>query len=115
MFTSILQLTQTAESALKYCGCQVLLGQRSKGEIVVEQAVPLLHAHLALAPMMDAAFALVEEHCKTKGLKVVGYYHANATHDQNKFAGATISPSMAVAKRIADRIYDTVSCPLRRD
>ena len=66
----------------------------------MEHAVPLLHSDLALAPMMEAALALIDEHCAASSSELVGYYHANAVHDNNAVS--------AVAKRIADKIHETV-------
>jgi hypothetical protein len=46
----------------------VLLGGFSRGQgsvkISVIEAIPLLHAHIALSPMMDAAFSLLDEYCR---------------------------------------------------
>mmetsp|Transcript_25304 Transcript_25304/g.39690 ORF Transcript_25304/g.39690 Transcript_25304/m.39690 type:complete len:157 (-) Transcript_25304:212-682(-) len=50
--------------------------------------------------MLDAAFALVDEHCAKTGMKIVGYYHANGVHEQNGVG--------ALAKRLADKIHETV-------
>jgi len=90
--------------ALKYPANSVngvLLGCFDKdGTVQVQRALPLLHSHLALAPMMDAAFALIDEHCQTEDVKIVGYYHANSNHQHKQ-------PS-AVARRIADKIYDVM-------
>jgi len=38
----------------------------------VEQAVPLLHSDLALAPMMEAGLALIDEHCAASKSQVQG-------------------------------------------
>mmetsp|Transcript_9563 Transcript_9563/g.23320 ORF Transcript_9563/g.23320 Transcript_9563/m.23320 type:complete len:208 (+) Transcript_9563:22-645(+) len=78
----------------------VLLGSFADGGVRVEQAVPLLHSDLALAPMMEAGLALIDEHCAASKSQVVGYYHANAVHDNKDVS--------AVAKRIADKIHETV-------
>jgi hypothetical protein len=57
--------------SLKYpasCVNGVLLGRFAKAqdsvEIFVAEAIPLLHSHLALSPMMDAAFCLLDEYCR---------------------------------------------------
>lgn len=79
----------------------VLLGSFEKdGTVQVSQALPLLHSHVALAPMMDAALALIDEHCQAAKVKIVGYYHANANHHHK-------APS-PVAVRIADKLHDVV-------
>merc|ERR1712205_181968 len=74
--------------ALKYPANSVngvLLGCFDKdGTVQVQRALPLLHSHLALAPMMDAAFALIDEHCQTEDVKIVGYYHANSNHQHKQ-------------------------------
>ena len=54
----------------------------------VEEAVPLLHSGLELAPMLEAALAQAEAHYAAKGMKVVGYYHANERHADNELGGA---------------------------
>mmetsp|Transcript_46661 Transcript_46661/g.113622 ORF Transcript_46661/g.113622 Transcript_46661/m.113622 type:complete len:230 (+) Transcript_46661:21-710(+) len=93
--------------SLKFPGASVngvLLGtadmQGDSLTVRVCEAVPLLHSHMSLAPALDAGFALVDEYCKTTGLGVVGYYHANAHQAHNLFAG--------LLKKIADRVADTV-------
>ena len=57
--------------ALKYPASSVngvLLGGCSRGQgsakISVVEAIPLLHSHVALSPMMDAAFSVLDEYCR---------------------------------------------------
>jgi hypothetical protein len=49
---------------------------------------------------VNAAFALIDEHCQAERMKIVGYYHANANHQHRQ-------PSV-VARRIADKVYDVM-------
>ncbi|EKX38982.1 hypothetical protein GUITHDRAFT_154532 [Guillardia theta CCMP2712] len=89
--------------ALKYSQYAVngvLLGTSKQESVEIVQAIPLMHRDLCLSPMLDAAFALIDEHCKAKSLQIVGYYHANAQHNSNG-----ISPT---ARRIADKINETM-------
>eukprot|EP00030_Apusomonadida_sp_AF-17_P006141 a677927_253.p1 GENE.a677927_253~~a677927_253.p1 ORF type:complete len:232 (+),score=64.78 a677927_253:30-698(+) len=57
----------------------LLLGRKddSTSEVVVESAVPMFHTALGLAPLTEAAIALITEYSDTVGLTVVGAYHAN--------------------------------------
>jgi hypothetical protein len=82
--------------------CILQAGKRDNGstEMRVTEAVPLLHSHLALAPALDGAFALVDQYCVKKGLGIVGYYHANAHHMHND-----LTP---LARRIADKVAEVV-------
>jgi hypothetical protein len=48
----------------------------SKPEVVVEDAVPLLHHYTSLSAMMEVALDLVQEYAGAKGWRVVGYYEA---------------------------------------
>jgi hypothetical protein len=48
----------------------------SKTEVVVEDAVPLLHHYTSLSAMMEVALDLVQEYAGAKGWRVVGYYEA---------------------------------------
>eukprot|EP00300_Choanocystis_sp_HF-7_P016759 c19526_g1_i1.p1 GENE.c19526_g1_i1~~c19526_g1_i1.p1 ORF type:complete len:208 (-),score=44.42 c19526_g1_i1:408-1031(-) len=57
----------------------LLLGRKAAGSetIVVETAVPLFHGLIGLAPLTEAAIALVFEHAESLGLQLVGVYHAH--------------------------------------
>ena len=57
--------------ALKYPASAVngvLLGSFNRGgvsvKISVTEAIPLLHSHISLSPMMDAAFSVLDEYCR---------------------------------------------------
>ncbi len=57
--------------SLKYPAASVngvLLGKSARSndsvKITVIEAIPLLHAHIALSPMMDAAFCILDEYCR---------------------------------------------------
>ena len=57
--------------SLKYPAASVngvLLGKSARSndsvKITVVEAIPLLHAHIALSPMMDAAFCILDEYCR---------------------------------------------------
>lgn len=103
-----------AMHALKYAGAAVnglLVGkkktekERSSGEerTVIEavDAVPMLHRHLSLAPMMEIAMNQVDEDARRSGLCIVGYYHGNEALDDEDFGAA--------ARTVADRIYSNCS------
>lgn len=59
----------------------LLLGSAGAGGTKVVKALPLFHSSLALAPMLEAALMLADEHCKAAGLQLVGYYQANELTD----------------------------------
>ncbi|KAJ8774182.1 hypothetical protein K2173_009613 [Erythroxylum novogranatense] len=75
----------------------LLLG-RANGDDVLEiaESVPLFHSHLSLLPPLEISLILIEEYCATKGLGVVGYFHANETFDDSELGN--------VAKNIGDHI-----------
>ena len=63
--------------------------------------MPLFHQH-TLAPMLEAATALIQAHCDAQGeLQVVGYYHGNEL-----LADHTVH---AVASKIANKIQVVLS------
>ena len=61
----------------------ILLGAAPGADcaVVAQEALPLFHSHLALAPMLEAALLMADELCKVKGLQIVGYYQANELCD----------------------------------
>eukprot|EP00271_Cylindrocystis_brebissonii_P018989 TRINITY_DN5577_c0_g1_i1.p1 TRINITY_DN5577_c0_g1~~TRINITY_DN5577_c0_g1_i1.p1 ORF type:complete len:243 (-),score=34.49 TRINITY_DN5577_c0_g1_i1:708-1436(-) len=77
--------------------------------VVIEDAIPLFHSGLGLAPLLEIALAQIEEHCqrsrssgKHKGLSIVGLYYANELHDDQELG--------PIARKIADHIAK--SCPM---
>jgi len=65
--------------------------------VCVEDAVPLFHGSLGLAPMVEVALAQVAHHArKKKGMLVVGCYHANERADDTAVG--------LQAKRLADAV-----------
>uniref|UniRef100_A0A8C4NGB1 ER membrane protein complex subunit 8 n=1 Tax=Eptatretus burgeri TaxID=7764 RepID=A0A8C4NGB1_EPTBU len=63
-------------------------------------AVPLFHTALPLAPMLEAALALIDSWCKEKDLCIAGYYQANESRKDS-------SPD-TVACKIAERILENI-------
>ncbi|KAL5466843.1 hypothetical protein EMCRGX_G030994 [Ephydatia muelleri] len=47
--------------------------------VQIQDAIPLFHLNLALAPMLEVALSQVETYVTTKGLTIVGYYQAGET------------------------------------
>ncbi|CAI8022135.1 ER membrane protein complex subunit 9 [Geodia barretti] len=68
--------------------------------VLIQDAVPLFHQNLSLAPMLEVALRQVDVYSEKKGLVIVGYYHANQRLDDN-------SPSEA-AQLIAGKIASNV-------
>lgn len=61
----------------------VLIGTISKKDnsVQVQDCVPLFHAELDLTPMLEVALTQVEIYAISKGLSIVGYYHAKPQLD----------------------------------
>jgi len=79
----------------------LLIGTTSEGgdghRVCVEDAVPLFHGTVGVAPMAEVALAQVAQHArKKKGMLVVGCYHANERADDD-----TVGPR---AKWLADGV-----------
>jgi hypothetical protein len=74
----------------------LLLGAADGEAVRVREALPLFHSSLSLAPMLEAALLLADEHCAAKGLKIVGYYQANEVVDDLE-----LGPN---GKKISDKI-----------
>ncbi|KXS11601.1 UPF0172-domain-containing protein [Gonapodya prolifera JEL478] len=59
----------------------LLIGtKRGPGEgedIAVLDAIPLFHTNVNLTPMLEIATSQAEQYATSKGLQIVGYYHAN--------------------------------------
>ncbi|XP_061404365.1 ER membrane protein complex subunit 8-like [Lethenteron reissneri] len=66
--------------------------------VLLCDAVPLFHAALSLAPMMEVALSLIDAWCKEQGLAIAGYYQANINVNDSR-------PNV-VAHKVADRILD---------
>lgn len=79
-------------------------GEGEGGVVQIEDAMPLFHLQLGLAPMLEIALTQVEEYLSSegKGWVIVGYYHANERHED-----AELGP---IARRIAHHIEER--CPL---
>lgn len=52
--------------------------------VLIQDAVPLFHQNLSLAPMLEVALRQVDVYSEKKGLVIVGYYHANERMDDNE-------------------------------
>merc|ERR1711976_128413 len=94
--------------AAKYPHCAVngvMLAEKPKSKdsrtVRFTDAIPLFHLSLTLAPMMEVALIQIEEYCKSHGLIIGGYYHANEHYEET-------SPKI-IAKRIATKIHENVS------
>ncbi len=59
----------------------LLIGRADGDSVSVEQVLPLFHTQISLAPMLEAALLLADEHCQQSGLQIVGYYQANELVD----------------------------------
>ncbi|KAL3734583.1 ER membrane protein complex subunit 8/9 homolog [Eucalyptus grandis] len=77
----------------------VLLGRLSdRGDAVeVLDAVPLFHSHLGLLPNLEISLLLIEEYYGSKGMSIVGYFHANERYDDTELGG--------IARNIGDHIF----------
>ena len=127
--------------SLKYPAASVngvLLGKSSRTndsvKITVVEAIPLLHAHIALSPMMDAAFCILDEYCRCLFLPAIlfswficfnfrfdllycfnsivpassrkkGLFVVGYYHANASMDQVGVTP---LARRIADRIHETV-------
>ncbi|XP_064394506.1 ER membrane protein complex subunit 8-like isoform X2 [Halichondria panicea] len=77
----------------------VVIGSVSKEtqSVQIQDAIPMFHLGIGLAPMLEVALTQVEIYCDTKGLSIVGYYHAN-----ERVNDATISDTaVTIANKIA--------------
>ncbi|KAG8833796.1 hypothetical protein FRC18_003064 [Serendipita sp. 400] len=57
----------------------LLASSTTGGEVIVEQAVPLLHHWTSLSPMMEIGIELASTYAADAGLSIVAYYQANPT------------------------------------
>ncbi|KXJ24279.1 ER membrane protein complex subunit 8 [Exaiptasia diaphana] len=78
----------------------VLLGEESiqDSEVYAQDAIPLFHQCLGLAPMLEVALNQVDSYCKASGLQIVGYFQANEHIDNNSPDG--------IAYKIGEKITD---------
>ncbi|KAG6877173.1 hypothetical protein C0992_010646 [Termitomyces sp. T32_za158] len=76
----------------------VLLGKKSDGEVIIEDAVPLLHHWTSLSPMMEIGLDLVGQYADSVGLKLVGYYQASDRLDDTSL--------VPVGEKIAGKIKE---------
>ncbi|KAG5728405.1 Neighbor of COX4 [Termitomyces sp. T112] len=74
----------------------VLLGKKSAGDVIIEDAVPLLHHWTSLSPMMEIGLDLVTQYADSVGLKLVGYYQASDRLDDTSL--------VPVGEKIAGKI-----------
>ncbi|KAK2465612.1 hypothetical protein APHAL10511_002504 [Amanita phalloides] len=74
----------------------VLLGKIQGDDIVIEDAVPLLHHWTSLSPMMEIGLDLAGQYADVKGLKLVGYYQACERLDDTALA--------PVGEKVAEKI-----------
>ncbi|KAJ7963585.1 ER membrane protein complex subunit 8/9-like [Quillaja saponaria] len=77
----------------------ILIGRISSENEVVEitDSVPLFHSHIGLLPQLEISLILIEECYASKGMNIVGYFHANERADDYELSG--------VAKNVGDHIY----------
>ncbi|KAK1315696.1 hypothetical protein QJS10_CPA05g01666 [Acorus calamus] len=59
----------------------VLLGRLRDGAVEISDAVPLFHSQLGLLAPLELALIQIEEYFGSKGLSIVGYYHANERYE----------------------------------
>ncbi|KAJ8903005.1 hypothetical protein NDN08_006321 [Rhodosorus marinus] len=52
----------------------ILIGEEDGENVKVLDTVAVNHGQLALAPMMEAALAMIDKKCQLDGTKMVGYY-----------------------------------------
>jgi hypothetical protein len=70
-----------------------------QASVRVTTAVPLFHTH-TLAPMLEVAALLAQQHCEEKGLEIVGCYFASERLE----AGGAAPPVTDVVKSVAATI-----------
>ncbi|XP_073009044.1 ER membrane protein complex subunit 8/9 homolog [Typha latifolia] len=63
----------------------------------IADSIPLSHSQIALLPSLELALIQVEEHFSSKGMGIVGYYHANERYDDRELGNA--------AKKIGDHVF----------
>ncbi|GFR53088.1 hypothetical protein Agub_g15782 [Astrephomene gubernaculifera] len=78
----------------------VLIGSCAEGGIVeVQDAIPLCHTTLSLAPALEIGLAQVESYTNIAGsLEIVGYYQSDA-----RFGPGDLSP---LGRKIADKVSE---------
>lgn len=90
--------------------------------VLIQDAIPLFHLSLGLAPMLEVALSQVETYVNKKGLSLVGYYQAGDTvlstapDDTarciaSKIAENTEKPCLLMVKN-ADLLEDRVALQL---
>ncbi|KAG6909424.1 hypothetical protein DXG01_000577 [Tephrocybe rancida] len=83
----------------------VLLGKKSGGDVVIEDAVPLLHHWTSLSPMMEIGLDLATQYADSVGLKLVGYYQASDRLDDTSL----VPVGEKVAGKIKSGFSDAVA------
>lgn len=68
--------------------------------VLIQDAVPLFHQNLSLAPMLEVALRQVDVYSEKKGLVIVGYYHANERLDDNSISDT----AQLIAGKIASNV-----------
>jgi len=79
--------------------CGILLGKDSK-DVEITDSVPLFHGHIP-APLLEAALMQLDEHSKSKNLKIIGAYFANEHLENNNLS--------LICMQIGDKIKNETS------
>lgn len=77
--------------------CGLLLGEEQGQGFVVADAVPLFHHAAPLAPLLEAALAVVDAYALAQRQRVIGFYYASD-------AGDGAASLARFAEKTADRV-----------
>merc|ERR1719313_1582963 len=82
----------------------VLLGHTVAKGLHVTDAIPLFHTH-SLAPMLKAAFMIIEQRCRDigDGLEIIGIYHATTS------GHGDMNPVRSIADKVAQQFAGAVA------
>lgn len=69
----------------------------SAAAVEITEAVPLFHSQIGLLPPLEFALNMIEGYFESRGLNIVGYFHANERFDDLELGN--------VAKNIGDHIH----------
>eukprot|EP00049_Salpingoeca_infusionum_P000829 m.42655 g.42655 ORF g.42655 m.42655 type:complete len:215 (-) comp10723_c0_seq2:1425-2069(-) len=76
----------------------VVIGTVEGSRVTVQDALPLMHTHLQLSMLVEAAMTQAVAYAESKQLQVVGYYHASKIASQMEMD--------TITKTIAERIRE---------
>ncbi|CAL1527954.1 unnamed protein product [Lymnaea stagnalis] len=85
----------------------VLLAEDNKGKesskpLKYVDCIPLFHVSLGLSPMLEMALLQIDAYCKSQGLVIAGYYHANENYGDNEMNHI----AKTIGRKIQENFHD---------